>query len=52
MSVISLTDYFEAMDCPELINAYDINPPDDWYQDKMDAHTYSLFLAYGDTCGN
>ena len=21
---------------------------DDWYQDRLDAETYSMFLAYGD----
>ena len=48
MSVISLTDYIEDKDCPELVDAYDINLD----EDHMDAHTYSLFLAYGDTCGD
>ena len=66
--ILTLNDYYQEQDCPELINAFDIEPCD--YQtghedadfttsttmtdgpqdvDTMDAETYSLYLAYGDS---
>ena len=69
--ILTLNEYYQEQYCPELINAFDIEPCD--YQtgledasfttletmtvdpqdaDNMDAETYSLYLAYGDSFGD
>jgi hypothetical protein len=46
--ILTLNEFDNDRDCPELYNAFNATPIDSPPVDEMDAHTYSLYLAYGD----
>ena len=59
--ILPFEHYLADQDSPELYQAFNATPLDSAPKtmsngpqdaDHMDAHTYSLFLAYGDTLGN
>jgi len=56
--ILTLNEFDNDRDCPELYDAFNATPLDSPQEtitdgpqdvDEMDAPTYSLFLAYGDT---
>ena len=59
--ILTLNDIVADLHCPELYDAFNAFPLDSTPEtmsngpkdaDSMDAHTYSLYLAYGDTLGD
>ena len=59
--ILTLNDISADLNCPELYQAFNATPLDSPPEtmsigpqdaDTMDAHTYSLYLAYGDTLGD
>ena len=55
--ILTLNEFDNDRDCPELYDAFNATPIDCLSEmdlmgpldaDSMDAHTYSLYLAYGD----
>ena len=59
--ILTLNEFDNDRDCPELYDAFNATPIDSPSEtitdgpqdvDSMDEHTYSLFLAYGDSFGD
>ena len=50
MSIITLEDYNNDSDCPELIDAFNVTPiSQSSFDDNLDAESYAYLLAYGNT---
>jgi hypothetical protein len=50
MSIITLEDYNNDSDCPELIDAFNATPiSQSSFDDHLDAESYAYLLAYGNT---
>jgi hypothetical protein len=59
--ILTLNEFDNDRDCPELYDAFNATPIDSAQEtnsdgpqdvDEMDAPTYSLYLAYGDSFGD